>query len=163
MKRLTNKLRILKLIFLLSLICLLFNQCSKKSENKNISMNQQMHAKVNNKKTSIINIIANPQKHNGKLVQVKGFIHVEVENSAIYITEEDYNYGITKNSIWLEISRDEINKFDKNDKYVVIEGFFDMKNEGNEGNYSGSLTNITKLNVIKPLRITKEVLEIPKK
>lgn len=144
-----NKVKISIRIFLLCFICILFNQCN---HNEIIDKSRESFAPFNNKKASIVDLIANPKSYDKKIVQVKGFIHIEVESSAVYISESDYNYGITKNSLWIEMSKEEMNKFNKNNQYVIIEGSFDMKNKGHENDYSGSLSDINKLDVITSLK-----------
>lgn len=150
MKVSINMLRSLKasFILLLSIIGMLFTQCSNnKPERKN--SNEQLYIKADTKKTSIVDLIANPKSHDKKLIQVKGFIHVEVENSSIYLSENDYIFGITKNSLWIDMTKSEMDRLSINDKYVIIEGIFDAGNKGHESNYSGAISNIKKLVIIK--------------
>jgi len=73
---------------------------------------------------SIIQLISNPEKFDGKYVRLIGFVRLEFEGDAIYLHEDDYKYGLTRNGLWLDVSEDyyrkDRQKFDQ--KYVLVEG-----------------------------------------
>ena len=48
---------------------------------------------------SMIELIANPKKYDGKNVSVSGIINVGYESDLLYLTKDDYNYCITENSL----------------------------------------------------------------
>ncbi len=52
---------------------------------------------------SMIDLIANAPKYVGKTVQVKGFVNLEFEGDAIYVSEVEYNNHVTKSAVWLEM------------------------------------------------------------
>jgi hypothetical protein len=97
-----------------------------------------------NNSVSIVQLIATPEKYDGKVVQVMGFLRLEFEGNAIYLHEDDYKHAITKNGLMV-VSNAEIDaKADKlNLHYVVLEGTFDANDHGNKGLNSGTITNIT--------------------
>ena len=98
---------------------------------------------------SIIQLIANPEKFNGEYVRLIGFVRLEFEGNAIYLHREDYEYGLTKNGIWLNITQDccgnDPQEFDL--KYVLVEGTFNAENYGHMGLFSGSIENIKRFEV----------------
>ena len=51
---------------------------------------------------SLVKLIANPEKYNGKRIQVIGYLHLEFEGNAIYLHEEDFKRRISANSFWVE-------------------------------------------------------------
>ncbi len=72
---------------------------------------------------SIINLIATPEKYNGKTVLVDGFLNLDFEDNALYLHSEDYERALTVNSIIIKVKDDpELKKLDK--KYVIIQGVF---------------------------------------
>ena len=89
-------------------------------------------------------LIATPEKYDGKVVQVVGFLRLEFEGDAIYLHEDDYRHAILKNGLMvvtnpkIDLEADKLNLH-----YVVLEGTFDANNHGNMGLNSGTITNIT--------------------
>jgi len=96
---------------------------------------------------SVINLIATPERYNGKLVRIIGYLNLEFEGNALYLHKEDYDRSLLKNGIWIDMPRkdfiEKTKEFSKH--YVVIEGIFDMSDTGHMGLFSGSLTKITRL------------------
>jgi hypothetical protein len=74
---------------------------------------------------SIVQLIANGQKYDGKLVRVIGFLRLEFEGNALYLHREDYETSIMKNGIWVDVYS-ETTKQSKtlNMHYVLLEGIF---------------------------------------
>ena len=93
---------------------------------------------------SIVQLIATPEKYDGKVVLVMGFLRLEFEGDAIYLHEDDYRHAIHKNGLMvvtnpkIDLEADKLNLH-----YVVLEGTFDANNRGNMGLNSGTITNIT--------------------
>ena len=93
---------------------------------------------------SLIYLIQHPEIHNQKKVRVVGFASLDFERKALYISREDYEHAVTKNAVWLDIDLTEsIRKNHK--KYVLVEGTFDKDNLGHLKLYSGSITQIDRL------------------
>jgi hypothetical protein len=53
---------------------------------------------------SIVQLIATPEKYDGKVVQVMGFLRLEFEGNAIYLHEDDYTHAIYKNGLMIVIN-----------------------------------------------------------
>lgn len=97
---------------------------------------------------SLIQLIANPKEYHGKVVRVIGFVRIAFEGNSLYLHEDDYKHGITRNGLWVEVSgamRDRKAKLDL--RYVIVEGTFDAKMKGHMGLWSGSLQDITRCDV----------------
>jgi len=96
---------------------------------------------------SIVRLIATPEKYHERKVQVEGFMNLEFEGNAIYLHEEDYEKGLTKNGFWITFSgkldRKEINKLNKG--YVLIEGTFSKDRHGHMGLFGGEIYEITRI------------------
>jgi len=99
---------------------------------------------------SLVALIANPDVYDGKHIRVVGIVHVGFECDALYFSSEDYKMGITKNAVYLELTQmpidvpyDELKKL--NGRYVVIEGVFDSKEKGHMGLYSGTISDISRI------------------
>ncbi|MBI5325483.1 MAG: hypothetical protein HZB41_09490 [Ignavibacteriae bacterium] len=102
---------------------------------------------------SMISIIANPEKYHGKILRVLGYLNLEFEGDAIYLHLEDYKYFNLRNGLWVDIQSNSSlfkkKNFKKiNHKYVFIQGKFDMNMKGHFGMWSGSIRNITSIDVL---------------
>lgn len=96
----------------------------------------------------LVRLIANPEKYQGKTIQIKGYLKLEFEGNAIYFHEEDYVRSLTENSLWVEFSKELSDKKNVNDyskKYVIIVGTFEMNSRGHMGIFGGTMKNITRL------------------
>jgi hypothetical protein len=93
---------------------------------------------------SIVQLIATPEKYDGKVVKVMGFLRLEFEGDAIYLHEDDYRHGISKNGLMVvRNAKIDANADTLDLHYVLLEGTFDANNHGNMGLNSGTITNIT--------------------
>ncbi|HEY9504299.1 MAG TPA: hypothetical protein VIR01_21860 [Pyrinomonadaceae bacterium] len=93
---------------------------------------------------SMVQLLGQPEKYNGRKVQVIGFVHFEFEGNAIYLSREDYEYGIVTNGLWLTLSASAQTK-EINNSYAVVEGTFNATMKGHFSAWSGSIENITLL------------------
>lgn len=111
---------------------------------------------------SLVNLLAKPDEYHGKFIRLKGFIILEFEGNAIYLTKDDAQYGVTKNGLWVEFdpnlwidpSTDKRIDLEKqfNGKFVLIEGIFNKDEFGHMGMNSGSIKSITRIMELEPLR-----------
>ena len=97
-------------------------------------------------RVSIAALIADPEKHDGKRVQLVGFLNIEFEGHALYFDQNSFEHLIFKNGLWLALTEQEIKKYQTlSGKYVVITGTFDATDQGHRGNWSGSLKQLTEI------------------
>ncbi len=92
---------------------------------------------------SIIQLIATPERFHNKFVLVIGFVNLKFEGDAVYLSEEHYKHGLTKDAVWLNLT-EEIgkNKEQYNGKYCLIMGKFNAKRNGHMGAFSGEIGDI---------------------
>jgi hypothetical protein len=92
---------------------------------------------------SLIRLIATPESYDGRVVQVVGFLRLEFEGNALYIHEEDYKNGITKNAVWV-VRNAKVNDRAEalNMHYVMLLGTFDAGRHGHMNLFGGSITDI---------------------
>lgn len=91
---------------------------------------------------SLLQLIANPRQFHGKLVRVIGYLRLEFEGNALYLHREDYMHAISRNGIWVNLPLKWPHEKAINNKYVIVEGVFDAKNQGHMGMFSGELSSI---------------------
>jgi len=92
---------------------------------------------------SMVQLLANPEKYDGAHVRVAGYIHLEPESSAIYLHREDEERHLFKNGTWVSLAPGA--SFDGcQDAYVVIEGLYRARNEGQMSRWTGAITRVTR-------------------
>jgi len=98
------------------------------------------------KNISMIELIANPEKFNGKHVRLIGYSLIKFEVHGVFVSENDAKHSIMKNGLWIVFANIELNKYKKlNEKYILIEGIFDSHKKGHFGMYSGEIRDIGRL------------------
>jgi len=82
---------------------------------------------------SIISIIANPERYDGKNVRVHGYLHLEFEDFALYLSKDDADYLRTENSLGISFSDNEVD-FEPLDR-----SSFSVSNAGRKFNEDANL------------------------
>jgi hypothetical protein len=92
---------------------------------------------------TLVQLIANPQHFDGKLIRVIGFLRLEFEGNVLYLHREDYENAILGDGIWVDVTP-EIKKQSKtlNMNYVLLEGIFSSRDRGHMGMWSGAIQKI---------------------
>lgn len=92
---------------------------------------------------TLVQLIANPEKFDGKLVRVIGFLRLEFEGNVLYLHREDYENAILGDGIWVDTTP-EIMKQSKtlNMRYVLLVGIFSANDRGHMGMWSGTIKKI---------------------
>lgn len=93
---------------------------------------------------SIVELIANPAKFDGKKIQLMGYIHFEFEGNGIYLHKEDQQFGLRRNGLWVEWAERVTRSLDCQDTYALIEGTFRAAHRGHLGLWSGAVTDMTR-------------------
>jgi hypothetical protein len=94
-------------------------------------------------------LIANPSAFDGKRVRISGYLHLEFEDSAIYLHKEDSDHKLRENAIWIILPADPTKEMAVrlNNNYVNCEAVFSAKEHGHLGAYSGELSDIHWLDI----------------
>jgi len=96
---------------------------------------------------SLIQLIANPQTYDNKRIRIIGFVRLEFEGDAVYLHQEDFEYGLSKNGLWIDVPQDMTKKqMDAvNRRYAICTGTFRAGGHGHMGLFSGEIAAITRL------------------
>ena len=106
-----------------------------------VSINNQSPVDV-----SIIQLIANPQAYHKRHIRIIGFARLQFESNAVYLHQDDCRVAISKNGLWLRLTRDQQQSYREYDqKYILIEGTFDANDMGHRGLFSGAVKDIRRL------------------
>jgi len=90
---------------------------------------------------SLVQLIADPEKYDGKQVQVSGFIHLEFEGNGLYLHRDDFKFRIPQNGVWVDM-RVGANFKGCQNSYVSIRGTFVAADHGHLGVWSGAIRDI---------------------
>jgi len=95
---------------------------------------------------SIVRLLGAPEQYDGKKVQITGFMNLEFEGNAIYLSKADYDNGVYKNGLWLEVDSARAPQAKTlSGQYVLLEGTFRTRNHGHLGLWSGAVTDVTRV------------------
>ncbi|MBZ4187170.1 hypothetical protein K7B09_12645 [Thermomonas sp. RSS23] len=101
---------------------------------------------------SLIQLIAAPEKYEGKLVALTGYVHLEFEGNGIYLHKDDYQYAMNKNGLWLDLYECNSRGGKKfTDGYAYVIGRFTSSSQGHLGMWSGELNEIKSCQSWPPL------------
>jgi hypothetical protein len=94
------------------------------------------------KQVSLIQLIANPDKYDGRRVNVIGYLRLEAEGNILYLDIDDWRNAVSENGIWIDVNGDiNANRAHLDRKYVQLLGTFSTRKSGNEVG-AGSLIHI---------------------
>ena len=94
-------------------------------------------------------LLKDPQKYNGKIVEVTGVSRIEFEDNALYPDKTAYSNRVYEKGIWLEIAKTSFEDKKNDGMHVVVKGKFNASNKGHMGLWKGALENVTKLEILK--------------
>ncbi len=98
---------------------------------------------------SVIQLIASPDKYDGKVVAVIGFLNLQYEGDAIYLHREDYRNDILADALWVDTTENmRMNKEILQQKYVRVVGKFRAGQGFGHGFSPGGITNIEACSVV---------------
>ena len=88
---------------------------------------------------TLVRLIANPEKFDGKLIRVIGFLRLEFEGNVLYLHREDYENAILGDGIWVDVTPVVTKQSATlNMNYVLLEGIFSAGERGHLGMWSGT-------------------------
>jgi hypothetical protein len=93
---------------------------------------------------SLIELISSPERYRDRWVRVIGFVVLEFEGNAVYLHEEDFVHGITRNALWLRMESSGARPPTRSG-YAIVEGRFASDEHGHMDLFSGALTKIGRI------------------
>lgn len=93
-------------------------------------------------------LLADPGRFEGQRVRVVGFLRLEFERNAIYLTRDDFNNSASEHAILLDLTNAQLRSSSKlNHGHVIVEGVFRAKDIGHGGMWTGSLKPVARLSM----------------
>lgn len=89
----------------------------------------------------LVALLANPERFDGKVVAVEGFLILEFEGDAIYQSRADFDAALLGNAIWVEGPKFEEPAARRalGGRYVFLTGRFNARMHGHLGMFAGGL------------------------
>jgi len=102
---------------------------------------------------TLVQLIANPEKFDGKLIRVIGFLRLEFEGDVLYLHREDYENALLGDGIWVDVTP-AITKQNAtlNMNYVLLEGVFSSSDRGHMGMWSGTIRQIRRVQLWRSVK-----------
>jgi hypothetical protein len=94
---------------------------------------------------SLIELIARPERFDGKMIQVIGYVRLEFEGNGIYLSREASEHGITRNGLWIEPPDSIRPGAEPPPRYMTVRGTFNAANHG--GMWNGAIEHVTRFDV----------------
>ena len=97
---------------------------------------------------SIVDLIANPEMFDGRKVLIQGYVRIEFEGQGVYLHQDDFRYGITRNALWVTADGG-VDLKGCQDSYALVKGTFRAGIGGHFGMFSGVLDEVTECSKIQ--------------
>lgn len=99
--------------------------------------------------TDFVDLLKTPEKYDGKVVSITGYVTIEFEGNALYIDSKSQKFASYEKGVWLEIAKTpfEIKKY--NGSKVLVKGIFKLSNKGHMGLWRGALEKVSKVELVK--------------
>jgi|SRR5208283_3950483 len=102
---------------------------------------------------TLVQLIANPDKFDGKLIRVIGFLRLEFEGNVLYLHREDYENAILGDGIWVDVTPAIMKQSATlNMNYVLLEGVFSSGERGHRGMWRGTIKQIRYAQLWTPVK-----------
>ena len=108
----------------------------------------KIHSLFVSTNVSMVGLLSNPLWNHGNKIRTIGYLELEFEGNAIYLDKEFCQRRISKNAIWIQATNEMLeDKEYLNRNYVLIEGTYDYFNQGHFSLFTGSIKDITRIEV----------------
>ena len=106
---------------------------------------------------SMVQLIATPEKYQGQLVRVEGYLSVQFEDFGLYLSRDDYEHLSGDNAVWLDFKPGVLKgrapavpnqNQDVQGKFVIVEGVFDAHSHGHLGAFAGAIHNVSRVQLM---------------
>jgi hypothetical protein len=100
---------------------------------------------------SWFNLLANPERFHGQVVQLVGFTNFGFESNTISFSREHALVGANADALWLDVEGLSVEEGQRcHRRYCLIEAVFDAENRGHLGCCAGTLRDIRRLEPRQP-------------
>ena len=93
-------------------------------------------------RVSLIQLIGNPDRYEGKLVRIDGFVHIDFEDNAVWLHKEDFDNYIHSNSVWIDVNSCVDWEGKPMSGYASVSGRFSSQRHGHMGLWPGVISQV---------------------
>lgn len=94
----------------------------------------------------ISELMADPQRFEGQRVRVVGYLRLQFDRNALYMTRDDYNNSVAEHALWLDLKNSQLRSSSKlNNGHVTVEGVFGPADKVHGGPWAGALKEVSSL------------------
>lgn len=93
----------------------------------------------------LVAVLANPERFDGQIVSVEGYLNLEFEGDALYLSRSDFENGLSGNAVWVDGP-----KFEEPEarealtgRFVSLTGRYVAGRRGHMGRFSGSFEDVS--------------------
>lgn len=101
-------------------------------------------------RVSLIGLLGDPRRYDQHKVQVEGFVTLGFEDAGLHLDESAYRAGLRQGSVWLDQPKwrnaEAARRLHRH--YGRVAGTFNASGRGHMGAYSGSLTDLRRIEPI---------------
>ena len=113
--------------------------CASRQQDRSTSNDIELGAPYNFN-VSLMSLIVRPESFNKRRLQVQGILSIGFEGNGLFFRKEDYDYGLTANAVWLDVTPEQSAKYNKFvGQMVSVVGTFNANNHGHMGAYGGGI------------------------
>jgi hypothetical protein len=95
---------------------------------------------------SMKDVVADPQPYAGQKIRVTGFLRLEPEGNALYLSRDDFNKSAARHALWLDLTNAQLRSLSKlNNGRVIVEGTFSTNYMGHGGRWAGALRQVVRI------------------
>jgi len=106
---------------------------------------------------SMIELIASPSQHDGKIVGVVGYLVYVFEANALYLSSVDSEHVVIRNSLYLSLNPQVQERAKRlQNSYIIVLGTFSAPNNGDPMSRAGTMNAITDIRSW-PLDVNEDV------
>jgi hypothetical protein len=94
---------------------------------------------------SLLQLIATPERYDGRVVRVEGYLRLEFEESVLYLHKEDSEQMLSRNAVWISFGPQSSKANGLRNQYVIVEGKFRSDKHGHMGAFVGAIEEVTRV------------------
>ena len=91
---------------------------------------------------SLLELFAHPNRYQGKRVRVWGYVRLEFETTAIYLSKDAHDARVTQEALWIRLLTSYAASEKSRSGPAYVEGIFDGRERGHFSLYVGGLVDV---------------------
>lgn len=113
----------------------------------------QSHRAADTPEVSLVRLIANPEKYDGKYIRIEGLAYFDSEHyiNGIFLSREDREMANGRNAIFVTFSPSIRDADHLNNQFVLAQGVFRANDRGHLSAFASTLADVDRVEAVRPL------------